>query len=138
MNRKITDIFHPGELEAQRRFNPDKEWTERSIAGVNRLYQRAIDDETAFFVEGREFFFISTADAQGHCDCNLGNIIANPHIGLLFIDFANAQRLRVNGQARIIEDPAAYRHKWSTAKRYVHVTVEQVFWNCAKRIPKLR
>ena len=67
---------------------------------------------------------------------SLGNILVNPQIGILFIDFPNAQRLRVNGSASIIDDPITYREIWTTALRYVQVTVEQVFGNCSKRIPR--
>ena len=67
---------------------------------------------------------------------SLGNILVNPHIGMLFIDFPNAQRLRVNGSATLIDDPETYREIWTTALRYVQVTVEQVFGNCSKRIPR--
>jgi hypothetical protein len=174
MTRKPTDIFHLGELEAHSRYSPRTEWTERAIAAVNRLYQQAIDEDTAFFIEGREFFFIATSDTNGNCDCSfrgteqdekgeqqpsvfvedpqtlifpdysgnrmynsLGNIIVNPHIGILFLDFRTASRLRVNGKAEIIEDTGAYGDKWATARRYVRVSVEQVFWNCSKRIPKI-
>ena len=174
MTRKLTDIFHPGELDAQGRYNPRTAWSERAVTAVDHMYKQAIDEETAFFVEARQFFFIATADNSGNCDCSfrgteqdesgekqpavfvenpktivfpdyngntmynsLGNIIVNPHIGMLFLDFPATSRLRVNGSAEIIEDPNAYRHKWSTAKRYVRVSVEQVFWNCSKRIPKL-
>ncbi len=173
MTRKLTDIFHPGELDAQSRYNRGTAWSDRTLAAVNQMYKQAIDEETAFFVEGRQFFFIATADNHGNCDCNfrgteqnetgaqqpavfvedpktvvfpdysgnkmynsLGNILVNPHIGMLFLDFPTASRLRINGKAEIIEDPDAYKQKWSTARRYVRVTVEQVFWNCSKRIPK--
>lgn len=173
MARELNDIFHAGELEAQRRFNPVAAWSGRAVEALGRMFRQAIDEETAFFIEGREFFFIATADAQGRCDCSfrgtepgmdgqpqpavrvidpstlvfpdysgnrlynsLGNLLVNPHVGLLFIDFPNASRLRVNGRATIVEDRAAYGRTWSTALRYVRVGVEQVFWNCARRIPR--
>lgn len=173
MTRKPTDIFHHGELDAQSRYNSGTEWTERAVAAVNRLYKQAIDEETAFFIEGQPFFFIATADRDGNCDCSfrgtepdqtgapqpcafvedpktvvfpdysgnkmynsLGNMLVNPHVGMLFLEFSTATRLRVNGRAEIVEDRDAYRHRWPTALRYVRVTVEQVFWNCSKRIPR--
>ena len=173
MNRKITEIFHRGELDAQKMFNRKTEWTERSIAAANILYRETIDEDKAFFIEGRDFFFIATSDTDGNCDCSfrgteeddsgvrqpavvvidhktlvfpdysgnkmynsLGNILVNPNIGMIFIDFPTALRLRVNGHAEIIKDKDMYKDKWSTAKRFVKVTVNQVFWNCKKRIPK--
>jgi predicted pyridoxine 5'-phosphate oxidase superfamily flavin-nucleotide-binding protein len=68
---------------------------------------------------------------------SLGNILVNPHIGMLFIDFQHALRFRVNGYAEVVEDPDAFGDIWSTAHRYVRVTVDQVFGNCSKRIPTL-
>lgn len=175
MKRKITEIFHTGELEAQKRFNKNSQWTERAAEAANHLYKEAIDEDTAFFIESQKFFFISTSDEKGNCDCSfrgteetpagesqpavividsktlvfpdysgnkmynsLGNILSNPKIGMLFIDFENASRIRVNGKAEIIEDQEAYNQYWPTAKRYVRVSIEQVFNNCAKRIPKIK
>lgn len=173
MHRKIDEIFHPGELEAQGLFHQKTEWTERAVAAANYMYRETIDEDKAFFIENREFFFISTADSDGNPDCSfrgtehnkdgqlqpavwvidhktlvfpdytgnkmynsLGNILVNPKIGMLFIDFPSAMRLRVNGQAEIINDKHSYKDKWSTAKRFIKVTVNQVFWNCKKRIPE--
>ena len=68
---------------------------------------------------------------------SLGNILTNPHVGLLFVDFQQRMRLRVNGRARIVEEAGAYAGIWPTALRYVCVTVEQVYPNCKARIPRL-
>lgn len=65
---------------------------------------------------------------------SLGNMLENPHIGILFIDFINAIRLRVNGSVTVIEDKTAYQQYWTTARRYVEVSVEQAYANCQKRI----
>lgn len=46
---------------------------------------------------------------------SLGNILANPHVGLLFVDFQQRMRMRVNGHARIVEDAAAYAGVWPSA-----------------------
>ena len=171
MTRKITDIFHAGELEAQKRYNGKLTWSVRAVNAVNHLYREALDEDSAFFIEHQKFFFIATSDEKGNCDCSfrgtetdssgeeqpavividpktllfpdysgnkmynsLGNILSNPKIGILFISFPNALRLRVNGTAEIIEDKDAYSHIWETANRYVRVSVDQVFPNCSKRI----
>ncbi|MCV6639626.1 pyridoxamine 5'-phosphate oxidase family protein [Candidatus Albibeggiatoa sp. nov. NOAA] len=65
---------------------------------------------------------------------SLGNMLDNPHIGILFIDFINATRFRVNGSVNIVEDKTAYQQHWATALRYVEVTVKQAYANCSKRI----
>ncbi len=68
---------------------------------------------------------------------SLGNILDNPHIGMLFVDFQNRIRARVNGRATILEDKAAYAHIWPQALRYVHVEVTQAYPNCKARVPKM-
>lgn len=68
---------------------------------------------------------------------SLGNILVNPHIGLLFVDFLNRSRARVNGAAEIIEDRRAYEEIWPMAQRYVRVAVQQAYPNCKARIPKM-
>jgi uncharacterized protein len=68
---------------------------------------------------------------------SLGNIIENPEVGLLFVDFAKPGRLRVNGRATIIDDMENYRSLWPDAARGVRVAVRQAFGNCSQRIPTL-
>lgn len=68
---------------------------------------------------------------------SLGNILVNPHVGLLFVDFQRQRRMRVNGRARIVEDSAAYAEVWPSALRYVVVTIAQAYPNCKARIPRL-
>ena len=66
---------------------------------------------------------------------SLGNLLENPQIGLLFVDFQQRARVRVNGDAEIIEDRHAHQDIWPTALRYVRVTVWQAFPNCKARVP---
>jgi predicted pyridoxine 5'-phosphate oxidase superfamily flavin-nucleotide-binding protein len=68
---------------------------------------------------------------------SLGNILVNPHIGMLFVDFQNRSRARVNGAAEIIEDRLTHGDIWPMAQRYVQVTVQQAYPNCKARIPKM-
>jgi hypothetical protein len=77
-------------------------------------------------------------DYRGHKLYNsLGNIIVNGHIGMLFLDFQTATRVRVNGRAEIVEGQEQCSTIWSQAQRCVRVEVEQVFNNCKARIPKM-
>lgn len=66
---------------------------------------------------------------------SLGNILVNPHVGMLFVDFQKRLRARVNGTAEVIEDKNAYSEIWPRALRYVRITVEQAYPNCKARIP---
>ena len=163
-------FFHKGETEAQQRFGDGDQPDMRAEKLAQRIYKSAIDDETAYFIEGQKFFFIASADAQGNCDCSfkgiaeqgspclqvldsktvvfpdysgnglfntLGNILVNPNVGLLFVDFTNALRLRVNGSAEVIEDFPEYQTLWPQAKRLIKINVTTVYPNCNRNIPML-
>ena len=55
---------------------------------------------------------------------SLGNLSVNPHVGLLFVDFASPRRLRVNGSASVdADDPL--RGTWAGAKAVVRVGVRR-------------
>jgi len=69
---------------------------------------------------------------------SLGNLLTNPHIGMLFVDFQTSQRVRVNGGIKLIEDEAEARRLFGPpARRMVRVTIEEVFANCPRRVPVL-
>lgn len=67
------------------------------------------------------------------------NVLANPHVGLLFVVPGRGDTLRVNGRARLLrtdDDPPPYlEHLEVKGHRPVlvcEVAVEQVFFHCAK------
>ena len=66
----------------------------------------------------------------------LGNISRNPNVGLLFVKFDGATlRIRINGHATILDDPATLaRHHG--AKLVVRVVCE-LFSNCARSVHDL-
>lgn len=164
-------LFHRGELAAQKRFS--EEWSEQRSKRLGTIIGAELDKGMMRFVENAGFFFLATADSEGHCDCSfkgsepgaggqhlqaalvqdpshvvfpdymgnhifnsLGNILTNPHVGMIFIDFAAQRRLRVNGRAKITEDMTDWEHHWPNAQRAVLVAIEQAYWNCSRRIPK--
>lgn len=57
---------------------------------------------------------------------SLGNILDNPHIGMLFMDLHTGVRMRVNGDAEISEDPA-WRKIFPGSLQTVKVTVREVY-----------
>ncbi|MBV1863663.1 MAG: pyridoxamine 5'-phosphate oxidase family protein [Rhodobacteraceae bacterium] len=69
---------------------------------------------------------------------SLGNIHQNPHIGLLFIDFQDQRRARINGQASIASPTASTTELWPEAQAIIHVDVKEAYNNCSARIPKLK
>jgi predicted pyridoxine 5'-phosphate oxidase superfamily flavin-nucleotide-binding protein len=114
-------------------------------------------------IESSSMLFLATCDAEGHPDCSykggdpgfvrvvgddelvfpdydgngmfrsLGNILVNPAVGLLFIDFSRPRRLRVNGTARLVEeDPLLATYPGATL--LVRVEAEHVFPNCPRYI----
>lgn len=134
------------------------------------------------FILQQEFFFIATSDSQGNSDssfragppgfvhilttnqiafpeyrgngvmASVGNMLENPHIGLLFIDFFQTTiGLHVNGTIQIIDDDRLSEmsnargvfQKDSTAKGvhkpecWVMVHVEEAYIHCSKHIPLL-
>jgi predicted pyridoxine 5'-phosphate oxidase superfamily flavin-nucleotide-binding protein len=116
------------------------------------------------FIESRSFFFIATADADGRPDCSfkggmpgfvraispselvfpdydgngmfksLGNILANPAVGLLFIDFEKPRRLRVNADAEVSRDDPLLALTVG-AQMVVRITARAIFPNCPRYIP---
>lgn len=73
---------------------------------------------------------------------SLGNILRDARVGLLFVRFdgpgsaESPSRLRVNGHAAIDESPEA-RAGISGAKRVIRVTVDNIFPNCPRYIPRM-
>jgi hypothetical protein len=63
---------------------------------------------------------------------SVGNILVNPHVGLLFIDLEEGTRLRVNGVATVDGDPASGSPPG--AQLVVRVRVHAVFPNCRRYV----
>jgi len=126
-----------------------------------------ITPDEAAFIESRDMFFLATADAEGRPNCSYkggapglvrvvdertlafpsyngngmylsaGNVLANPHIGMLFLDFEHANRMRVNGAASI--DPADdLLAAYPEAQFVVRVAVREVFPNCPRYIHRMQ
>lgn len=157
------NAFHRGETEAQCRWHTAALWDR---ARRERLLWDHIPPELHAHIQAAPFFFLATSDSKGRCDCSfkgggpglirilderrfvfpdfagngafmsLGNILVNPQVGCLFIDFSDGARLRVNGRAAISED-AALLDLFAGAERVVLVSVEQVVPNCARHVPRL-
>lgn len=65
---------------------------------------------------------------------SLGNILDNTHVSMLFIDFGDGARLRVNGRATIHEN-AAMMELFCQAECVVVVDIERVAPSCSSYIP---
>ena len=155
--------FHPGEIAAQDRWKTTHIWDK---ARRSRLLLDHIPGALHERIESAPFFFLATSDNTGSCDCpfkgggpgiiriidatrlafpdfdgngafmSVGNILKNPHVGILFIDFNDGARLRVNGRASI-HDSGAIKELFPDQPRVILVEIEQVVPNCAAHIPRL-
>lgn len=127
----------------------------------------ALTEEDRTFIARCPMFFLATADADGHPDCSYkgglpgfvraldattlvipdydgngmyrswGNVVVNPHVGLLFLDFENPKRLRVNGTAQVGEDDPLLA-EYPGAVFIVRVTTARIFPNCPRYIHKMK
>jgi uncharacterized protein len=120
---------------------------------ADRLEQRTVHDtftdKDRALIERSLMFFLATADAEGHPDCSykggmpdydgngmfksLGNILVNPHVGMLFIDFEHPGRMRINGTATEHNDDPLLS-EYPGAQLIVRVQAEQIFPNCPRYI----
>jgi predicted pyridoxine 5'-phosphate oxidase superfamily flavin-nucleotide-binding protein len=127
----------------------------------------AFTDEDREFIQRSAMVFVATADAKGRPDCSYkgglpgfvrvlddrtlcipdydgngmyrtwGNVLVNPHVGLLFLDFERPDRIRVSGTAEIREDDPL-RDECAGSVFIVRVTAERIFPNCPRYIHKMK
>jgi predicted pyridoxine 5'-phosphate oxidase superfamily flavin-nucleotide-binding protein len=128
-----------------------------------RLVRDWIDDDDRAFIERCDMVFVATADAEGRPQCSYkggdtgfvcvvdehtvafpnydgngmflsaGNALVNPHVGLLFIDFEERKRLRLNGIAEhVVDDPLLAG--FPEAQFLWRVRATEVFPNCPRYI----
>jgi hypothetical protein len=157
--------YHDGSRELQDRFDTRRLADRLDDKFLSRPM---IDPEDRAFIERMDMFFLATADADGRPQCSykggdpgfvrvldertvafpnydgngmylsMGNLLANPNVGMLFIDFVSARpsRLRLNGIANIEEqDPLAA--DYPGAQFIVRVRATQVFPNCPRYIHRM-
>jgi predicted pyridoxine 5'-phosphate oxidase superfamily flavin-nucleotide-binding protein len=161
----MTDItmYHEGSRRLQDRF-ATRPLADRLVEVVAHT---AFTDADRAFIESRPMFFLATADADGRPDCSykggrpgfvrvvapdtlafpsydgngmfrsLGNVLVNPQVGLLFVDFESPKRLRVNGRATVDEDDPL-RAELTGAQLVVRVRAEAIFPNCPRYVHRMR
>jgi len=161
----MAPTYHDGSRELQDRFDTRRladRLDERFVQSA------VIEADDRAFIERMDMFFLATADAEGRPQCSYkggdpgfvkvldehtvafpnydgngmylstGNVLVNPHVGMLFIDFTSARpsRLRLNGTATIDEqDPLI--GAWPGAQFVVRVEALQVFPNCPRYIHRM-
>jgi hypothetical protein len=155
-------VYHEGMRRLQDRFDT-RRLADRLDEKLGRTAFTAEDRE---FIESRRLFFLATADAEGRPDCSykggepgfvrvsgenelafpsydgngmfrsLGNVLANPAVALLFIDFERPNRLRVNGRASVAEDDPLLE-TFTGAQLVVRVRALRIFPNCPRYIHRM-
>ncbi len=155
-------LYHDANRALQDQFD-----SRRIADRLEDFVRTEFSDDDRSFVESVFQFFIATADAEGRPDCSfkggqrgfvrvsapdelvfpdydgngmfksLGNIDANPHVGLLFIDLEKPRRLRVNGTAVVSRDDPLLA-KTVGAQLIVRVKAKAIFPNCPRYIPTMK
>ena len=125
----------------------------------------ALDETCTDFIQRSPFLLLATSDAEGDMDVSpkgdgpgfvavedettllipdrsgnklifgLQNILANPHVGLIFLIPGTGETLRVNGTAELTSDPAILDRLSARGKPAVvaiRVRIKEVFYHCAK------
>ena len=152
-------LYHEGNRKLQDRFDT-RRLADRI---EDRIVHDRIGDRERAFIERMDMFFLATADAEGRPNCSykggdpgfvrvldeqtvafpnydgngmylsMGNALVNPHVGLLFINFEERRRLRLNGVASLDRDDPLLA-EYPEGQLIVRVHVEQVFPNCPRYI----
>jgi uncharacterized protein len=167
-------MYHEGSRRLQDRFDTRRLADRLAAVKVRSRFT----GEDRVFIEALDLFFLATADADGQPTCSykggdpgfvrvldeerlvfpgydgngmflsMGNVLVNPRVGLLFIDFRRPRRLRVEGTAvlhpseggtlRWSGSPAALPEEgvlhFPGAQYLVEVRAEQIFPNCPRYI----
>ncbi|MFE3228075.1 pyridoxamine 5'-phosphate oxidase family protein [Nocardia sp. NPDC059228] len=161
-----------GERELQERYGTE----ERAQRFYSDQVRDRLNPHMIDFIRRMDMAFIATSDKHGECDASfragtagflhviddrtvaypeyrgngvmasLGNILENPHVGILMIDFVHDLiGLHLNGTARIVDDPLMRRcvpdlpadTRGRIPERWVVVDVEEAYIHCRKHIPHL-
>lgn len=99
-------------------------WPDSSYKGGRPGFCRVLADDT---------FAFASYDGNGQYR-TLGNLHANPRIGVLVLDQATGRRLRINGIAEVVlpEHDAALVASFPGAEAVVRVRARQLFPNCPR------
>ena len=158
---KVHD-YHDGNRELQDRFE-----TRGLADRLAERASDFIGAEEKEFIQRANMFFLATCDHRGLPTCSykggdpgfvrvlderwvafpnydgngkyqsMGNLLKNPNVGILFIDFEGQQRLRLQGVASIVEDDELLA-SYPEAQFIVRVEVSEVYKNCPRYIHKYK
>ncbi|MBI1846900.1 MAG: pyridoxamine 5'-phosphate oxidase family protein [Candidatus Rokubacteria bacterium] len=131
----------------------------------------ALDEHFRAFIARSPFLLLATAGADGRCDVSpkgdapgfvlvldehrlvipdrpgnkrldgMRNLVANPHVGLIFLVPGREETLRVNGRGWITRDPELLQRcavQGKTPPLGIGVEVEEAYLHCAKAFRRSR
>ena len=155
----MSEIFHDGNRTLQDRF--DTRRLADRLEDV--IVRDTFNDNDREFLARMDMFFLATADEHGRPNCSykggdpgfvrvvddhtlafpnydgngmylsMGNVLKNEAVGMLFIDFENQWRMRVNGDASI-DDHDPLMADFPEAQFIVRVRAREIFPNCPRYI----
>jgi uncharacterized protein len=159
----MSDVYHEGNRQLQDQFDTRRLADRLDEA----IVQDSILPSDKDFIERLDMFFIATVDERGHANCSykagepgfvrvldehtlafpnydgngmyltMGNILKTRQVGMLFIDFENQKRMRLNGDATLYRDDPLMR-EYPEAQFIVRVRAREVFANCPRYIHKMK
>ena len=157
----------PIEYTPQMRQIQDTFGTRKMADRIAEFAPPMVIPENKAMIESMDMFFLATADAQGRPQVSYkggdpgfvkviddttlafpiydgnglflsaGNMSANANVGLLFIDFTNPHRVRVNGTASV-QDSDPLMSQYPGAVMIVRVAIREIFGNCPRYVHKMR
>ena len=159
MNEKVHD-YHDGNRQLQDRFD-----TRRLADHLTGRVTETIGESQKEFIEKADMFFLATCDHRGLPTCSykggdpgfvrvlderwlafpnydgngkfqsMGNLLKNPNVGMLFVDFEGQQRLRLQGIASILDDDELLS-QYPEAQFMIRVEATEVYSNCPRYVHK--
>lgn len=156
-------LYHEGNRRLQDKF--DSRRIADRLEQVT-LHDRFLQHD-AEMIQSAPMFFLATADAEGRPDVSykgglpgfvrvisedtlafpaydgngmfksFGNILVNPNVALLFIDFEGQNRTRVQGTATVSDNDPLLA-EFPGAQLIIRVKAERIFPNCPRYIHKMK
>ncbi len=156
---KVHD-YHQGNLQLQEKFG-----TRRLAERLKDRATETLGAEQREMIESANMFFLATCDDRGLPTCSykggdpgfvrvvdegtiafpnydgngkyqsMGNLLQNPNVGILFIDFEGQLRLRLQGEASI-DDNDPLLAEYHEAEFIVRVKLSEAYPNCPRYIHK--
>jgi uncharacterized protein len=156
-------IYHDGNRRLQDKFDSRRIADRLEQVTLHQCF----NGSDVAFIENADMFFLATADAEGWPDVSykgglpgfvqvtaqdelafpcydgngmfksMGNLLVNPKVGLLFVDFQKPNRMRVQGTASVSDDDPLMG-RFPGAQMIIRVKAERIFPNCPRYIHKMQ